>query len=202
MSTLENGQWSLEKAIKPGPTLDYAKINPKENFQAKATEQDAAAPSLRYSSKPNKGPTYVPAPVKAPSDEYEEMDIEEPKNETADATIANRQKMKKDEAEPHDDEKHEEKEKKKAQSIKEKAEEILNLHKTTGQWSLDKAKKEVEYQVENKKVHGQNVSVKVYDTQEKPQTLDVKPTRSVNNVYGVNYGKKTGVPVKGTLKNT
>jgi hypothetical protein len=28
----DNGQWSIKKAIKPGPTLDYSKINPKPDY--------------------------------------------------------------------------------------------------------------------------------------------------------------------------
>lgn len=41
-----DAQWSLEKAIKPGPTLDYSKINPKVDRAA----QEAAAPVIDYSN--------------------------------------------------------------------------------------------------------------------------------------------------------
>jgi hypothetical protein len=39
------GQWSIEKAIKPGPTLDYSKMNPKPNY----AEIESKAPTIDYS---------------------------------------------------------------------------------------------------------------------------------------------------------
>jgi hypothetical protein len=42
--TAPNGQWSLEKAIKPGPALDYSKMNSKPDYAAIA----AKAPTIDY----------------------------------------------------------------------------------------------------------------------------------------------------------
>lgn len=91
------------------------------------------------------------------------------------------------EKEPHkDDPHHEEKEKKKAKKIKQKAQELLDMHK-----------KEENFTSETKNIEGQDVKVKVYPPQKSPDTLDAKPTRSVSNVYGANYGKnKTASRVK------
>ena len=41
------GQWSIAKAIKPGPTLDYSKINPKPDYKNK----EANASTVDYSNK-------------------------------------------------------------------------------------------------------------------------------------------------------
>lgn len=45
----KNGQWSIEKAIKPGPTLDYSKINAKPDYDKIESE----AGSIDYSDKKN-----------------------------------------------------------------------------------------------------------------------------------------------------
>ena len=214
-----NAQWSLEKAIKPGPTLNYGKINPGSNpisnpesnevKAGKAAAKDAAAPTIDYGNKPTAKPTYTGAADRA---KQVRAQIDTQINEPALDTIARKQKMNKDEgtnvekepsaseigrmtakseAEPHDDPEHEKKEKEKAKKIKNEAEDILDMHK-----------KDDEHSIEIRTIDGKQVPVKVYPTGKKPKDLSAKPTRSVDGMYGVNYGKKTGVPVKGTLKNT
>jgi hypothetical protein len=133
-----NGQWSLEKAIKPGPTLDYGKIAPEQNpisnpaaakeaKTARLATQEANAPSINYGGnrmatpKVNAGLADKAKAVRAK--------IEAESKETALETIQRKQKMNKEEGEPHDDPNHEKKEKQKAAKIKEEAEGILDLHK-------------------------------------------------------------------------
>ena len=43
------GQWSIEKAIKPGPTLDYSQINAKPNYK----EMEDNASTIDYTDKKN-----------------------------------------------------------------------------------------------------------------------------------------------------
>lgn len=69
VSWSSNGQWSLEKAIKPGPTLDYGKMSPEQNpvsnpaaaKEAKAqryAEIEANAPTLDYRNNRAATPKY------------------------------------------------------------------------------------------------------------------------------------------------
>jgi len=142
-----NGQWNITKAVKEGPSLNYGKT-PKAPKQPatldysktpKAPKQPA---TLDYSKTP-KAPKYMDA-VERIAEQKAKLPPPEA-SETAAQTIARRQKMNKNdivggssdaslmtmsEKEPHDDDrKHEEKEKAKATSIKEKAQEILDMHK-------------------------------------------------------------------------
>lgn len=142
-----NEQWSLDKAIKPGPALNYATINPKPDRAA----QEAAAPTINYSNRVA-APTYTGAADRAAAVRAK-LDAEA--KEPALDTIARRQKVNKttnesyqsgtntsgagddmamSEKEPHkDDPHHEAKEKKAASKIKNEAEEILDMHKDGGQ---------------------------------------------------------------------
>jgi hypothetical protein len=158
LKTDKNGQWSLDKAIKPGPTLDYTKINPKPDYK----EMEAKAPTIDYqNNSATKKPVWSGAADQAKA-VREKINTEA--NETAVETIRRRQDAKKSdgvnvepeltsdqkkrmvaknemmgygqdavmqsEAEPHkDDPHHEEKEKKKAKKIKEEAEKLLDMHK-------------------------------------------------------------------------
>lgn len=150
--TDSSGQWKIEKAIKPGPPLDYAKINPRANAsvspQAKvnadtaAATTEAAAPSINYQNNRMKAPkAYAGAAERARQTREK---ITQQMSEPAVDTIINRQKAKKSEGnesqnatafamseqEPHmDDPKHEAKEKKKAKKIKDNAQELLDMHK-------------------------------------------------------------------------
>ena len=45
-----NGQWSIKKAIKPGPTLDYSKINP----QPDRSKIEREANTIDYSDRKNR----------------------------------------------------------------------------------------------------------------------------------------------------
>lgn len=138
-----NGQWKIEKAIKPGPTLDYSKINPKPDPAAEAN-----APTIDYGKleKPKAVWEQKTTPsaskeawIKANSAKRErtmsaeKKGIKLDKNEGAlleeEPTSSQKARMVVKAEEPHkDDSKHEEKEKKKAKSIRDKAQEILDLH--------------------------------------------------------------------------
>jgi hypothetical protein len=142
-SISHNGQWSLEKAIKPGPTLNYGKIAPEQNpisnpiaaKEARAT-QEANASTVDYSAN-NKAP--IPKSYEGVAEKVKAMKakIESENKESAIQTLARRQKMNKDESEPHkDDPNHEKKEKQKALKIKEEAESILDMHKAEGSRSV------------------------------------------------------------------
>ncbi len=85
-------QWSLEKAIKPGPALDYAKMNPKPNY----AEIEAKAPVMTYDKNPMKAPKYTGAKERA---EATRAKLEAESKETAMDTISRRQKMNKEEDE-------------------------------------------------------------------------------------------------------
>lgn len=172
LKTDKQGQWKIEKAIKPGPTIDYSKFNQKPDYAA----IEAKAPTINYSNKPNVKPTWTGASDKAAATRAK---IDAEANESASETMARRQKMNKEEGansepeltadkqkrmvaknatmgygdessgvtvagnpgpaqpgvaqsekEPHkDDPRHEEKEKKKARQIKDKAEDLLDMHK-------------------------------------------------------------------------
>lgn len=154
----------LEKAIKPGPTLDYSQINKKPDRAA----QEAAAPTIDYTNRVA-GPKVNSALDRVKAAQAK-LDAEA--NETALETIRRRQQMNKQEAnmsyegaanqvgagddmamseaEPHlDDPHHEAKEKKIGKKIKEEAQDLLDMHKgcdmdmvkahTNGQWYLEKA---------------------------------------------------------------
>jgi hypothetical protein len=164
---------NLNKAIKPGPTLDYGKINPRQNTvvspsakqtaDTSAAASEAAAPTIDYHSDPMQPPKrYAGAAERA---KQVRAEIDRQANESAIETIARRQKMKKEEGaneeseptaaevgkmtakaeEPHkDDPKHEAKEQEKAKTIKDKAQELLDMHKEEcykisdrGQWKID-----------------------------------------------------------------
>ena len=45
----DNGQWSIEKAIKPGPALNYSKMNPKPDYD----KIDREAHTIDYSDPKN-----------------------------------------------------------------------------------------------------------------------------------------------------
>jgi hypothetical protein len=153
LKTDKNGQWSLDKAIKPGPTLDYSKFNEKPDYK----EIEAKAPTIDYqNNSATKKPTWTGAADQAKAVRTK---IDAESKETAAETIARRQKIRKGEGansepeldagkqkrmvakdemmdqvmqseEPHkDDPQHEEKEKKKAKKIKEQAESLLDMHK-------------------------------------------------------------------------
>jgi hypothetical protein len=146
-SISHNGQWSLEKAIKPGPTLDYGKIAPEQNpisnpvaakeaRAARIATQEANAPTMDYSIN-NKAP--IPKSYEGVAEKVKAIKakIESENKESAIQTLARRQKMNKDENEPHkDDPNHEKKEKQKALKIKEEAESILDMHKAEGSRSV------------------------------------------------------------------
>lgn len=172
------GQWKIEKAIKPGPTLDYNKINPDRSQMpndkvaraSKYAEIEANAPSIDYQSdrmaapKVTEGAAAKAARVRAKIAAEREIQSKE----SALDTIARRsgkpigepatpktplapshpsmKPMKKNEMpgvptmtssavamsekEPHhDDPKHEDKEKKKVEQIKDHADDILDMHK-------------------------------------------------------------------------
>lgn len=129
---LKQAKEELSKAIKPGPTLDYSKINPKPDKETRAAAE-AAAPTINYSNRvagPNRfaGSAANTAAVRA------KIDAEG--KETAMETIARRQKFNKGE-EPHkDDPHHERKEQDKAKKIKEEAQDILDMHKFDGDTSV------------------------------------------------------------------
>ena len=178
ISWSSGGQWSLEKAIKPGPPLDYGKMLPEQNpvsnpaaAAAAKTKRyadiEANAPTMDYKGNRAKMPSYeVGAAEKAKTarakavKESQETALEtfQRRGQTPTAapkapaatpaapgtlTPTNKSLTKNEmmgysgsssmtmsEKEPHhDDPKHEKKEKKKAQDIKESAEEILSLHK-------------------------------------------------------------------------
>ena len=137
----------LEKAIKPGPTLNYAQINPKDNTQvspeAKAivastnAATEAAAPSIDYKSgtmEPPKryaGTAEKAAQVRAKVEQ--QMKPRTAHEEFMSKLPANKKPVMKSENEPHkDDPKHEMKEQKKAKKIKKEAQAILDMHKNDG----------------------------------------------------------------------
>ena len=136
----------LEKAIKPGPTLDYAKINPKDNTQispeAKATvaatnaATEAAAPSIDYKSGTMEPPKrYAGAAEKAAQVRAKvaaQMAPRTAHEEFMSKLPANKKPVMKSEDEPHADPNHEKKEQKKAKKIKKEAQAILDMHKNDG----------------------------------------------------------------------
>lgn len=122
----------IEKAIKPGPTLNYAKIA----SEAKTSRGEVSTPAIDYSIN-NKAP--IPKSYEGIAEKVKAMKakIESENKESAIQTLARRQKMNKDENEPHkDDPNHEKKEKQKALKIKEEAESILDMHKAEGSRSV------------------------------------------------------------------
>ena len=135
----------IEKAIKPGPTLNYGKIAPEQNpisnpaaakAAKEAKEAKTNASTIDYSIN-NKAP--IPKSYEGIAEKVKAMKakIESENKESAIQTLARRQKMSKDESEPHkDDPNHEKKEKQKALKIKEEAQSILDMHKAEGSRSV------------------------------------------------------------------
>ena len=89
----EKGQWKIEKAIKPGPALNYAKdINPRKtkqdyaNIEAKATTIDYSDPKNVAVKKPWSGKAAEAAKVREK--------VSNQMNETAAQTFARRQREK------------------------------------------------------------------------------------------------------------
>lgn len=138
----KNGQWSFKKAIKPGPPMDYSKINPKQNpntspaatkqaFTDTQTAHDQNASTMNYKDNTTIAPTWAGAKQKKLETDAK---IDAETKRTALEEIAARQKspatLKQSEAEPHsDDSRHEAKEQAKAEKIKEGAQDILDMHK-------------------------------------------------------------------------
>lgn len=151
----KNGQWNIEKAIKPGPTLDYSKINPKADYK----EIEAAAPTINYSNTPGSKPAWSGSTDRA---QAVRSKIDAESKESAAETIARRQKIKKNQGtnldapvadkgrmtakadmagEMPDDGSssmamseegtpaHENKEKKIGKKIKDEAQDLLDMHK-------------------------------------------------------------------------
>lgn len=85
--TDKNGQWKIEKAIKPGPTLDYSKMNPKPNRAA----QEANAPVIDYSNNSVKEPKRYAGAKEHAEAVRAKLDAEA--KEPALETISRRQKM-------------------------------------------------------------------------------------------------------------
>jgi hypothetical protein len=88
LKTDKNGQWSLDKAIKPGPTLDYSKFNQKPDY----AEIEAKAPTIDYGNKPTAKPKWSGSVDRAQAVRDK---IDAQSKETAAETIARRQGMKK-----------------------------------------------------------------------------------------------------------
>jgi hypothetical protein len=86
MKTDSQGQWKIEKAIKPGPTLDYSKFNEKPDY----ADIEAKAPTINYqNNSATKKPTWTGAADKATAVRTK---IDTESKETAAETIARRQK--------------------------------------------------------------------------------------------------------------
>lgn len=79
-----DAQWSLNKAIKPGPTLDYSQFNKKPDY----ADIEAKAPTINYSKSPGVKPAWSGATDKA-KETRARIDAEA--HETAAETIARRQ---------------------------------------------------------------------------------------------------------------
>jgi hypothetical protein len=168
-----NGQWKMEKAAKPGPTLNYSKINPRDNAsvnpEAKkladtnATTSEAGANTIDYQNDRMKTPKMWAGAAERAKQVKDK--IAQQANEPALETIARRQKLKKGDGILEDEEtknkermiaknemlgygpagapssamtmsekdegspEHESAEKKKAKKIKDKAQELLDMHK-------------------------------------------------------------------------
>ncbi len=84
LKTSKNGQWSLDKAIKPGPSLDYSKMNKKPDY----ADIEAKAPTINYSNTPGIKPQWSGAADNAKAVNAK-LDAES--KETAAQTIARRQ---------------------------------------------------------------------------------------------------------------
>lgn len=154
-----NQQWSLEKTIKPGGTINYKDFN-----RPKKTPEAQQATLTYNSADPKAAPAYTPPKEHAPSMKNKRIEAAiankkrqrdlaatsgkanaldvlkerqkamkaEGVNEDVDPVHAGRMTAKSD-AEPHkDDAHHEDKEKKKAKKIKDEAESLLDMHKQDG----------------------------------------------------------------------
>lgn len=119
----------LAKAIKPGPALNYDKINPKVDRVA----QEAAAPTINYSAGGMTAPKLTPGAGAADRTKAVRAKIDAEGKETAIETINRKRGSVNKAEEPHkDDPKHEAKEKAKAKKIKDEAEDLLDMHKADG----------------------------------------------------------------------
>lgn len=166
IATLKDAKNELSKAIKPGPTLDYSKMNPGSDKAARAAAE-AAAPTINYNNDRMSTPKYTgaadrTAAVRAKLDaEGKETALDTMKRRGQISKEENKsyapqpntsENMAMSEDEPHkDDPRHEQKEQAKAKKIKEEAEDILDMHKgcgemikaqSNGQWYLDDLEKD------------------------------------------------------------
>lgn len=84
MKTDSQGQWKIEKAIKPGPTIDYSQFNKKPDY----AEIEAKAPTIDYGKTRMDKPKWSGAADKAAAVRTK---INAEANESAAETIARRQ---------------------------------------------------------------------------------------------------------------